>query len=64
MLASSELNLMPEITCELEINGTISHNEQSSSQSAAPKELLVKEFRDQDGEFNRIIAGPVPNSDL
>lgn len=61
---SLELNLIPDITRELELNGSISHNEQSSSQSAASQYLLAEEFKDLDGEFNRIIAGPVPNSDL
>lgn len=56
LLTSSELNLIPEITHGLEFNGTISQNEQSSSQSAAPQYLLQREFTDQDGEFNHIIG--------
>lgn len=56
LLTSSELNLIPEITHGLEFNGTISQNEQSSSQSAATQYLLQREFTDQDGEFNHIIG--------
>jgi len=45
---SLELNLIPDITRELELNGSISHNEQSSSQSAASQYLLAEEFKDLD----------------